>query len=41
MLKYNKRMQIYNDKLFINPIKIIEAYNNKEFLCCLSEIEEL
>ena len=33
-------MQIYSDKIFENPIKIIKAFNNVEFKKAFEEIEE-
>lgn len=33
-------MQIYTDKLFFNPIKIIEAFNNEEFIKAFELIEK-
>lgn len=34
-------MQIYSDKIFRNPIKIIEAFDNESFINSFSEIEKL
>lgn len=33
-------MQIYSNKLFKNPIKIIKAFNNEEFIKAFAEIEK-
>ncbi len=41
MLKYNKKMQIYNNKIFNNPIIIIKAFNNSTFLDALETIDKL
>lgn len=34
-------MQIYSDRIFVNPVKIIEAFDNESFLNSFYEIEKL
>lgn len=41
LLNYNNLMQIFADKKFENPLKIIEAFDNKSFVEAFSQIEKL